>query len=786
VLTAYRTGSYSGIGFVFRKSDQLVGIDLDACRDPNTGDLTAWALEIVSSIQSYTEVSPSGFGVKIICGGSLPDDLSRNEIIPKGVPTFGPKEPEIAVFDDVRYFTITGNVFQGYTRIEKRQEEIDQLVNRYFIELSTHREDDSRVNDSVADVVERMLRIRMKDRSDGSRRLLAYCCRCVEADLSETDSLTAIRNVERLRPFPRKWSDDEILTRLKDAERKTTRGRKGPSGHKSRGASKNESSGKPSQATKLVALAANAELWHDADANGYATVNLGDHREHHPIRSKVFRLWLARGFYLTCASTPNAQAMHDALGVLEARARFEGVEHAVHLRVADHRDSIFIDLCDPLWRTVEVTANGWRIVADPPVRFRRAKGMMPLPIPFTGGSLETLRHFVNATDNDWPLVLAWLVAAVRPVGPYPVLCLHGEQGSAKSTSARALRRLVDPNKALIRVEPKEPRDLMIAANNGRVLAFDNLSHLPAWLSDALCRLSTGGGFSTRTLYENDEETIFDATRPVIVTGIEEVATRGDLIDRSLLLSLPAIPETQRRAESELWRDFEQVESMMLGALMSAVSAALRNLPTTKFETLPRMADFALWASAAEHGLSMPKGGFLLAYSGNRDNANELALESSPVAKEVIELAVEGEWSGTATDLLAALNLRAGYDESGGKSHGKRQPDGWPKGARGLSGTLKRLAPNLRRVGVDIQFWREPDRRRRKMLTIRTVPESCVRNVRFVQTSVKQGMSSDANTSFRTHERTQIRSEVATADYSDDVDAKSPDPSALNGWPHTPY
>src|SRR5262249_19586522 len=152
------------------------------------------------------------------------------------------------------------------------------------------------------------------------------------------------------------------------------------------------------------------------------------------------------------------------------------------------------------------------------------------------------RRFVNVSDKDWPLVAAWLVASLRPIGPYAILCLHGEHGSGKSTQISKLRELVDPNTAPIRGEPKNAHDLMIAANNGWLIALDNLSYVPPWLSDCLCRLSTGGGFSTRTLYENDEETIFEATRPISINGIEELATRGDLIDRSLFVSLPTIPD----------------------------------------------------------------------------------------------------------------------------------------------------------------------------------------------------------------------------------------------------
>ena len=337
---------------------------------------------------------------------------------------------------------------------------------------------------------------------------------------------------------------------------------------------------KQSQATVLVdlALASGAELFHDASGEAFATVPIGEHRETWRVRSKSCKLWLWRLYHQQNNKAPNAQAVADSLCVLESKALFDGSETAVHLRTAEHADKLYIDLCGDAWQVVEVDADGWRVVSQPPVLFRRAKAMLPLPIPRNGGKLDTLRTFINADDDGWALAAAWLVAAMRSRGPYPVLALHGEQGSGKSTQAMLLRSLVDPNSAPLRCEPREPRDLMISANNGWVVALDNLSYLPVWLSDCLCRLATGGGFSTRTLYENDDETIFTAQRPVIVTGIEEVATRGDLVDRSLMVHLPAIPESARRTEKELHAEFDAVRPMLFGALLSAVSTAMRRLP----------------------------------------------------------------------------------------------------------------------------------------------------------------------------------------------------------------
>ncbi len=290
------------------------------------------------------------------------------------------------------------------------------------------------------------------------------------------------------------------------------------------------------QAATLVRYAEDAELFRTPDGEAYVTFPVAGHRETHAVRSKAVRLWLQRRFYEDHGRPPGAQALQDALGVLEAKAFFEGEEHPVHVRVAEHEGAIYVDLANEAWEVVKITPAGFEIVCDPPVRFRRRKGMLALPHPVIGGSVGALRRFVNLKDaKDWLLLLAWLVQAFRPTSRYPILILQGEQGSAKTTLARMLKATVDPSTTPVRSVPRGEHDLVIAANNSWVMALDNLSGLPHWLSDALCRLSTGGGFSTRTLYENDEETLFDATRPVILNGITDVATRADLLDRAIIL-----------------------------------------------------------------------------------------------------------------------------------------------------------------------------------------------------------------------------------------------------------
>jgi hypothetical protein len=465
-------------------------------------------------------------------------------------------------------------------------------------------------------------------------------------------------------------------------------------------------------ATRLVELVEDAgiELYHTDDQAAFADVRVDGRRETVAVRGAAFKLWLSRLFFTVEGRAAGSQALHDALSVIESTARFDGPERAVHVRLAETDGKFYLDLGDRQWRVVEIDAAGWRIVEAPAVRFRRPRGMLPMPEPQPGGSVEELRQFVNVSDDGhWRLLVAWLLAALRPCGPYPLLVLSGQQGPAKSTTARLLRALIDPNKSALRSEPKETRDLMIAATNSWCLCFDNLSSLTPWLSDALCRLATGGGFATRELYTDAEESLFDAQRPVLLNGIEDLATRGDLLDRAIPLNLPPIPEGQRRAERSLWRDYELARPRILGALLTAVAGGLRELPNVRLTGLPRMADFAEWAVACEKALNWPAGSFLDAYGENRKDANEVALESSPLVpflRQFVEANVE--WTGTASALLAELRELAG---DAAKSRD------WPGNARGLSGRLKRLAPNLRAVGIVVEWEREEGRKRTRVLRL---------------------------------------------------------------------
>jgi hypothetical protein len=456
------------------------------------------------------------------------------------------------------------------------------------------------------------------------------------------------------------------------------------------------------------------ELWHDADGVPYASLGVGGHVEHHALRASAVRHYLARAYFVETRRSARTDSMSEALATLEGLARYDGDEHRVAVRVAASRDgdAIYLDLADAAWRAVEVTPTGWRVLDRCPIRFRRPRGLRALPEPVPAGSVDDLRAVLPAVgDDERRLIVAWLLAALRPVGPYPVLCLHGEAGAAKSTTARLLRSLVDPARPPLRSAPRDDRDLVIAATNGHVVALDNLSHVPSWLSDGLCRLSTGGGYATRTLYTDTDETLLDVQRPAILTGIEELAVRGDLADRALVVTLPAIADEDRVTEAQLTARVDAARPRVLGALLDAVATGLRELPHARLARLPRLADAALWWTACEAALPWERGSILAAHDRGRGEAAATTLEASPVGAALLALlALHQGYGGTAGELLEALGAYA-------PEAVVRDRHRWPQSPRGLAGALRRLAPALRRAGWAVDHGREAGTGGRRLVRI---------------------------------------------------------------------
>lgn len=306
-----------------------------------------------------------------------------------------------------------------------------------------------------------------------------------------------------------------------------------------------------------------ADLWHTPENELYATIAVNDHKEHMPLGCRTFKCWLSRQFYQSTGKVPSNQAVQAAIMTLKGDAQFEGDQHDVHVRVAHADGKLYLDLADDTCRAVEVDASGWRVIQDPPVRFRRARGMLPLPVPEEGGSLDLLRHYVNVNDGGWLLLRAWLIDALRPSGPYPVLVVQGETGSGKSMMCWLLKALVDPNVVPLRNLPKDGRDLMIAARNGWLLVYDHISKPKVRRLNTVCR---------------------NAGRPIIVNGIDALAVQPDVRDRSAIIFLPRISEEKRRTERDLLVAFGADRPKILGGLLDLiVEKALLAGETTKAE-----------------------------------------------------------------------------------------------------------------------------------------------------------------------------------------------------------
>jgi hypothetical protein len=465
------------------------------------------------------------------------------------------------------------------------------------------------------------------------------------------------------------------------------------------------------QADIILRLAQGLELFHSADMTAYADLDINGHRETWPVKSKGFARWLARAFYQETWGAAGSEAIQAALNVIEAKAHHDAVEREAYVRIARLGGKLYIDLCDKMWRAIEIDADGWRVVDAPPVRFKRASGATELPVPVSGGSIEDLRPFFNLrNDHDFILVVAWTLAAFLDTGPYPALAFTGEQGVAKSTSSRVLRKVIDPNSAPLRALPRSDRELFISAGNSHLLVFDNVSGLQPWLSDTLCRLSSGGGFAVRSLFTNSDEVLFNASRPIILNGIGDIITRPDLAARALFTGLEPISDAARKAEDDFFADLDAKLPQILGVLLDALAVGLRRRPSISLPEMPRMADFAKWATACETAF-WPSGTFMAAYNDNLLEVVDTVIEADLVGSTVRQFAEEeAPWTGTASTLLDRLRVVA--NESMTRSRD------WPNSPDALSNRLRRAATFLRKVGVEIAFDRVGKHRTRE-ITITT-------------------------------------------------------------------
>ncbi|MDX2244566.1 MAG: bifunctional DNA primase/polymerase [Leptolyngbyaceae cyanobacterium bins.302] len=451
----------------------------------------------------------------------------------------------------------------------------------------------------------------------------------------------------------------------------------------------------PSAIELLLEIAEDQIFFHTPSKIAFVDVWWNNCRQTMGIRSRPFKHLLAYQLYSRYERAASSETLNTVLNLLEAKANFEGEERQVDIRLAELDSKIYLDLGTDNWDAVEIDAEGWRIRSNYPVRFQRCPNLLSLPIPAEHNSLDDLWRILNVVPEDRVLVACWLLFCFYPKYSHPLLFFLGEQGVGKTMAAEILICLIDPCKAPLLPSVSDLRNLSITANHRWILAYDNLSGLTPEQSDALCRISTGGGFTVRTLYENDQETTFEFQRPQIITGIDCPASRGDLLSRAIQVRLHAIPEELRKTEAEIETTLSRVQDRILGALLTALSKTLKALPSVTCSPT-RLADFARFAIAAEEPLGFPKGSFLAAYQGNQQESHQIAIEASPVAMAIQKFMVARQsWEGTASELLEELEKLV--DEK------VLRYKAWAGDSRRLGKALVRLAPDLRKgEGIEIE------------------------------------------------------------------------------------
>lgn len=700
-------GQADAAGYVFSADDPYVGVDLDHCRDAETGEIEDWAQEIIERLDSFSQPSISGTGVHIFVEGTL---------------EHAHKQGNVEIYDRGRYFVTPESHLEGTpSEIFEVGDVLDLLQDllpdkkKAPTRRSTPRSEDKTLRASDEDVLKSLQRGgnaakfkalyagEWERAGDYPSKSEADCAlvSLIAAKASSYDQVDRIFRSSGL--MDAKWDEShfgdgqtygehtiEFVLEDTDDESEVDMS---------------------SMVDALLYLLKDLELFCDPREEAYAAVHVDGHIETHRIRGTSFERLVGMYAYRTFGKAPKAEVRNSVIDTLDARARYEGGVEEVFVRVGRAEGKVYVDLGDPTWSVVEIDKDGWRVLEQSPVRFKRRAGMLALPTPLPGGSLGWLRPCLNVPDDSsWALLVGFLVGALHPSGPYPIGILQGEQGSAKSTTARLLRALLDPASPQLRNRPGSIDDLIIGAANSWLLAFDNLSSIKADLADMLCQLSTGGGHAKRGLYTNDEEVIFDLKRPVLVNGITDLAKRNDLADRAVVVHMPRIAPADRRREAQVMLEFQEVYPKIVGALYDAISCALRRFPEVELEGHPRMADFAAWVVAAEPALPVEDGEFLAAYERNQTEIVTTALESDPIAVGVLDLAYRNPgWQGTKAELLHCINATIAEEH--------RRGPYWPKNSRAFGDRLSRIGSFLAAVGVTIEDARDNKRNRCKIVVL---------------------------------------------------------------------
>jgi hypothetical protein len=475
---------------------------------------------------------------------------------------------------------------------------------------------------------------------------------------------------------------------------------------------------RPSTALQLVGLAEQYCLEFMTDPMGEAFVRypVDSHVEVWPVEHSNFQQWMASQYYIVYGSPPNRSSLVDATLIIQEFCR-RGPVRELGNRVLRDGEYIWYDLGEQNRGAVRIRANLWEIIEEPDVIFRRFSHQQQQDRPLPGGAVREILQYLNIPEKDKSrvelLTLVYLVSSFIPDIPHPILLLVGPQGSAKSNFFRLLRSVVDPSIVGVLSFPRDSQEIVQQLSHHWMAMYDNVTVIPDWLSDMLCRACTGEGMSKRKLYTDDEDILYSYRRVVGINGVVSPIERPDLLDRCIVVNLehirPAGPHA-RRTEDEIWGGFNERRPYILGACLDTVAHALDLYETIELEELPRMADFARWGAAIAVALGYTLEDFLQAYAENNSELTQMALEGYPFAQAVLGIVERyASWEGTSDELLNEAELVAAA--LGISTQGRQ----WPKTGQWVIRKLRESQTNLLDIGVEVAF---PDVRGRKIIQLR--------------------------------------------------------------------
>lgn len=464
------------------------------------------------------------------------------------------------------------------------------------------------------------------------------------------------------------------------------------------GPAKSRKRGPDSRATELVRLACQHYRFSQDETGRAFAVALEGPAIAKPLEGGrgALREELARRYYEEHDRAASKSALADAIATLAGMAATADPT-PLALRSAVLDDRVVIDLGRPDGHAVVVTADGWSIVEQSPVIFRRTELTGQLPNPVTGDGAAALRRIINVANDTVPLVVGYLVSTFLTDVPRPILAVFAEQGAGKSTTVRALVNIVDPSPVPLRAAPTNLEGWIVAAAGSSVVAVDNVSTIPEWLSDALCRAATGEGLVRRALYTNDALAVTTMRRSVMLTTIDAGSLRGDLAERLVALELERIDTADRMTEADIAERLNRDLPAIFAAVLDALAAVLRHRPQLPFDLeLPRMADFGRILAALDAWAGTDS---LAAYNSQLGRVAVDVVDGDPFASAIRTVAEAGGFDGTATELLQRITPY------------RPERGWWPTSPRMLSAAVRRAAPALRTVGVGIDTGRTRDHRR---------------------------------------------------------------------------